>query len=85
MKLIKRTDRKVSSVRNYSGVCHQCNSPIEFEHEMIVVEIENTDDYWRVVPVDIFECPHCGEKIITMMVFKSLEVSKELKPCETLS
>lgn len=62
----------------YGGVCHSCNSPIAYDGEMIVIEIENTEEYWRVVPIDCFYCPHCNEPVIVMKIYKSLDVTAEL-------
>jgi hypothetical protein len=78
MKLIKKTSWKVVSMQDYNGVCHSCNSPVSYDGGILVIEFENTAEYWRVVPVDIFVCPHCNEIMKVMMIYKSLEVSKEL-------
>ena len=76
--LIRQTHRKVVLNVGYGGICHACNSPVAYDDEMLVVEVINTDAYWIAVPIDSYECPHCGTHIETIRVYKSLEVTKEL-------
>ena len=76
--LIKKTSRRIVSNRDYGGVCHNCNSPIAYDGEIVAIEIANENDYWLVIPIDVYECPYCNNIIETMRIYKSLEVSKEL-------
>ena len=68
----------MATFRDYGGVCHGCNSPIYYDGEMIVIEIENTIEYIRVVPVNIYECSFCGEIMRVVKIYKNLDISKEL-------
>ena len=72
MQLIQKTNRRVVTHRNFGGVCHICNSPVAFDGEMIVIEIEETADCWRVVSIDTYGCPYCGEPVIAVRIYKSL-------------
>ncbi len=76
--LIKKTHRKVILNIGYGGVCHNCNSPIAYDDEMIVVEIVKTDDFFLAVPIDSYECPYCNAHVETIRVYRSLDVTKEL-------
>jgi hypothetical protein len=76
--LIKKTSRRIGSVKSFDGVCHKCNSPVCFREEFFVVEIENTDTLFCFVPIDTLLCPHCGVNMEAMTIYKTLDVTKEL-------
>ncbi len=76
--MIKKTNRRIVKNYGYGGVCHDCNSPVAYDEEMLVIEIAETNEYWLGVPVDAYECPYCSKPVSMMKVYKSLEVSKEL-------
>lgn len=69
----------VGNYADYKGVCHKCNSPVECEKFLAVIIWED-EQRARLLPLDIMQCPHCGDTIKEIMVYKSLEVSKELTP-----
>ena len=71
--------RPVVSMNGYSGVCHDCNSPVRYDGEMTVIEIERDEHRAVVVPVDRFQCPHCSVLIKGISVYFSLDVSSEIK------
>ena len=77
--LKKETNRRVVGIQGYKGVCNGCNSPVEYIGEMRLVEIEETDKEYFVVPIDIFSCPYCFSTVITMSIYKSLDVAEEIK------
>jgi hypothetical protein len=83
MKLNKLTSRKLIKIEGYMGVCNNCNSPVEYEGEFVVIEIEGNlnMDMVYVVPIDKFECPYCFGIMSIMQLWKreSLEVSKEIE------
>ena len=76
--LIKKTYREIKRCCDYGGVCHKCNSPVSYQGEMFLIEIEETSEYWRAVPVDEFRCPFCDEIVYIIKIYKSLDVTKEL-------
>jgi hypothetical protein len=76
--MIRKTYREVFSFVNYKGVCHDCNSPQTYSGVIIAIVLQDTADYVRIVPVDVFTCGTCGEYVKTMMIYKNLEVTKEL-------
>lgn len=79
MKLIKETNRIVGTIRGYDGVCDGCGTPLTYDDELIVIEILNMPDKVLLVPVDRIICPHCNLELSIIKMWKSLEVSEELK------
>lgn len=79
MKIIKETDRKIVNMGGYMGVCHGCNTPLEYEDNLIVIIVKEFPDRKIVVPIDTLSCPYCSKDIATMTIYKSLEVTNEIK------
>lgn len=79
MQIIKLTDRRVVGMTDYRGVCHKCNSPIEYDGNLIVIILSESEDRDILVPIDYLICPFCQEYIETFTVYHNMEVSKELK------
>lgn len=75
--LIRKTARTVKNARDYGGVCENCGGQVGRAGDMTVVEIDETDEYWLVVPIDLFACPHCGNDARSIRIWKSLDVTKE--------
>lgn len=80
MELNRKTERKLMKVWGYKGVCNNCATPVEFPDEFIVVVLEDKEDVFYVVPIDMFECPYCFQIFSIMQVWKNLDVSQELEP-----
>ena len=76
--LIKETNHNLIRSSGYRGICHFCTGEIEYDGQLIVIEIENADLYCLVVPIDIFSCPHCLHTMETMQIWKSVEITSEL-------
>ena len=78
MELIRHTKRDLIGLRNYSGVCHTCNSPVEYTGDFVGVIVERLPDGFCVVPIDRFTCPYCGTSMEIMAMYPNMDVTKEL-------
>lgn len=78
MKIIKETERRVVNMGGYKGVCHNCNTPLEYDDLLTVIVIKEFPDRDIVVPIDTISCPYCAQDITSMTIYKSLEVTKEM-------
>lgn len=79
MKLLKETNRRVVSMAHYRGVCHGCNSPIEYEEDLIVVLVFESEERDVVVPIDTLRCPYCSQEVASMTVYHNMDISQELR------
>ncbi len=78
--LIKQADGKIVYLpTGYDGVCHSCNSPVSYQEKIVVKIIKETDAVVLFECLDDMVCPHCLKPIISILIYKSLEVSQELK------
>jgi hypothetical protein len=77
--VIKETSRTVVTLERYDGVCDGCGTPLSYVGQLILIEILNNDDVMVLVPIDRLVCPFCNKDIVTIKLWKNLEVSKELK------
>lgn len=77
-RLIRKTNRKIMQFEGYSGVCHNCGTPIETDETFLAIEVDNTPEAYSIVPVDIFVCPECGKYVGGMKVYKTLNITAEL-------
>ena len=75
--LIRSTNRRFASTKDYKGICNRCSQPVEYSGELLLVEIEETDTAYCCVPIDTLSCPHCGVLVEVMAIFKSLDVTAE--------
>lgn len=78
-KLLLVKKHTIISLMNFDGVCHNCNSPISYDGEIIGVEHEKTEHDFRVIPIDLLICSFCENTIEVMRVYTSLNVTKELE------
>lgn len=77
--LIRKTNRRIGKVQGYEGACVKCGARVTYSEEFMVIEIANNDDAIQVVPIDAFFCPYCDTHVHLMTLFKSLEVTDELR------
>ena len=87
MELIKDKDQlyenKIAILPHYGdGICHECNSPVEYSSEIWVVEIKNTEKWIIFVPLTQLRCPWCDCPINSMLIWKNLDVTEELVKLE---
>ena len=78
MRLLKETSRKVLVIENYRGVCDGCQTPIEYNERLILIEIERTEDHGLYVPIDILACPYCCKTVGAINLY-NLEVTEEIR------
>lgn len=78
MKLIKKKDAEVMYLNDYGGVCHNCNSPVEYDEKMVVYKVVERDNEVIFQALDELICPHCQQVMRWIYVYKSLDVTKEL-------
>jgi hypothetical protein len=79
MNIVKETSRKIVRTENYQGVCDGCGVNLEYKGELIAVIVEEGSVFDRLVPVDLLSCPSCYREIMTMKIYKSLDVSAEIR------
>ena len=80
--LIRETFRRIVQTQGYRGVCDACGGEIEYLEPFLVIEIEDTDLAYYVVPIDLFKCPHCDVGVQLMRIWKSVDITDELKQLE---
>jgi hypothetical protein len=82
MKLIKDEvqtfEGKMGYIEDYNGVCHICNSPIEYYDRILVVNLYEDTKMYIFAPLTILTCPNCNSKIESMLVYKDMEITQEL-------
>jgi hypothetical protein len=78
MKIIKETSRKVGTIDGYTGWCNSCGTLVEYSERLIVIEIADDEEKVTLVPVDRLVCPECNKELITIYIYKNLEVTEEL-------
>ena len=78
MKIIKETSRKIGTIQTYRGVCDSCGTPVEYNDELVVIEIDSTEEKYVFVPVDCLVCPECSKQIHVIYVYKSMDISGEI-------
>lgn len=79
MKIIKKTSRKIGTVREYKGVCEGCGAELEYLDELIVIEIGLDDEKAMLVPIDRLICSSCNHEISILKLYRSMEISGELE------
>ena len=78
MKIIKETSRNIGTIQTYRGVCDSCGTPVEYESELTVIEIDSTEEKYVFVPVDCLVCPECSKQIQVIYVYKNMDISGEI-------
>ena len=79
MNIIKETDRKMGTLQEYKGICDGCGVDLEYTGELIVIELQKTDDAFYLCSKDRLVCPNCNNEIAILKLYKNLEISAELK------
>lgn len=82
MRIIRETHRKLINLPNYKGVCHACNSPIEYDEEFIAIVIDEKENYMRIIPIDIMACPHCFTTLGIIGLTPNMDIQEELAEIE---
>lgn len=82
MELIKQTFRRVIEIQGYRGTCWTCYGAIEWLEPLVVIEIADTELYFEVIPIDAMMCPYCHEPVRGMQIWKSIDITEELKQLE---
>lgn len=80
--IIRETHRRLIEAAGYKGTCLNCGEAIESSEPFFAIEVEDTEFYRVVVPIDIMACPHCLWNVEGMQVWKSVNVTEELKNME---
>lgn len=78
MKIIRETIRKVGKIDDYRGICDGCGTPVECDEELIVIEVADLEDRVILCPADRLVCPHCSRELVTINIYKNMDVSGEL-------
>ena len=84
MELIKDEDQlyenKIVILPFYNnGVCHECNSPVEYDNEIWAVTIQDKERWSIYVPLTMLKCPWCEARIKSILIWKDLEVTSEFE------
>lgn len=78
MNIIKETDRKIGTLQEYHGACDGCQVDLEYIGELVVIEVENTDDVVSLCPKDTLVCPNCNHQIALLRLYKNLDITAAL-------
>ena len=79
MEIINRTHFDIGKIENYEGICENCATPLEYEGDMIVSKVQDTETAVIFVPLDRLFCPECGKEILKIIANKTLDITDELK------
>jgi len=84
MEMIKDEDQlyenKLAILPYYeNGICHICNSPIEYHDKILVTTIRDTEKWTVFVPLTMLKCPWCEARIKSILIWKDLEVTSEFE------
>ena len=83
MEFIKDADQlyenKIVILPNYeSGICHECNSPVEYSDKIWAVTIKDTEKWVVFAPLTLLKCPWCDCRIKSIAIWKDLDITAEL-------
>ena len=84
MELIKDEDQlyenKIVILPFYNnGICHECNSPVEYGSEIWAVTIQDKEKWSVYAPLTMLKCPWCEARIKSILIWKNLEVTSEFE------
>ena len=65
-----------------NGICHECNSPIEYNGEILTVMIKDTEKWSIFAPLTLLKCPWCDCRIKSIAIWKDLDITAELAELE---
>jgi dUTPase len=78
MIIIKETNREIGTLGGYNGICDGCQIDLEYKGDLVVIKVDENDEEVVLVSKDRIICPNCNKEIVTMKLYKNLEISREL-------
>ena len=65
-----------------NGICHVCNSPVEYKDKIWAVTVQNQERWSVFMPLTMLKCPWCNSLIKTILIWKDLDITEELAKLE---
>lgn len=77
--LIVKQRARFLVIDEYGGVCHSCGSPVSYNGpiQTLVLEDNITPNEIRLFVLDKVFCPFCDCQMVTIKVYKNMEVTEE--------
>ena len=76
---IQPYEKKLALLPFYeNGMCHECNSPVEYHNEILAITIQDTQKWTVFAPLTLLKCPWCKCRMKSILIWKDLDITKEL-------
>lgn len=78
MEILNKTHYDIGMIQHYTGICENCGTPHEYDGDLVVVHLQETETERIFIPIDGLYCPECGLIILRIRIHKSMNITEEL-------